>query len=298
MNLVFLRVILTCVFMSCILFLMQNSSLNLRPSDQKTKDLSPSNFRPSRLPPRLIYVDLGTFDGQSLISFIEEASKRTKIASKITNKYGKGNNIALDGIQLGSNFFDFVPLPHSKWEIFAFEANRKHSESMNIVANKLKNDRNDILSVDLHIGTAITTFDGEVEFLLDNLIDGDAGSTLNKESKSSIGKAVKVRAIDVITLLKTIVKATPRDQIFLKIDIEGSEYDVVERLISKGSLYLVDKMAIEWHHNAYMVFGKPGPDDLNFKERMDIHLKFKKRYDSIINRLNGSPFKSILSDWA
>mmetsp|Transcript_11280 Transcript_11280/g.15513 ORF Transcript_11280/g.15513 Transcript_11280/m.15513 type:complete len:84 (+) Transcript_11280:2-253(+) len=66
-------------------------------------------------------------------------------------------------------------------------------------------------------------------------------------------------------------------------DIEGFEYDIVRRLIVSGVLsHQIDKIAVEWHHNAAWVFGKPDPSHPKYQERLEIHNKYLKIYESIV----------------
>ena len=55
----------------------------------------------------------------------------------------------------------------------------------------------------------------------------------------------KVQAIDLSSwILKNF---SEKDNIILKMDIEGSEYDVLEKMIKDGSIYLINELWIEFH---------------------------------------------------
>eukprot|EP01035_Chromulina_nebulosa_P038243 gene38243-51655_t len=46
--------------------------------------------------------------------------------------------------------------------------------------------------------------------------------------------------------------------------------------------HLVDKIAVEWHHTAFFVFGKPNDvSSSDYKTRLDIHEKYLRKYESI-----------------
>ena len=59
------------------------------------------------------------------------------------------------------------------------------------------------------------------------------------------GCAVEVEARDFSSWLRGIVR--PGDLLTIKMDIEGSEYQVLTRLIEEGTIHLVDRLLIEWH---------------------------------------------------
>ena len=63
---------------------------------------------------------------------------------------------------------------------------------------------------------------------------------------SAVGKKVPIRLLDIVTLFRA-AKVRSEDFVFLKMDIEGLEYDIVRRLLVTGLLdHLVDKIAVEW----------------------------------------------------
>jgi len=66
------------------------------------------------------------------------------------------------------------------------------------------------------------------------------------DSLSAFGVRVPIRLMDIITLLKE-VRTRRQDFVFIKMDIEGLEYDVVRKLIVTGMLAnQIDKIAVEW----------------------------------------------------
>ena len=75
------------------------------------------------------------------------------------------------------------------------------------------------------------------------------GSTLMKDKKNISHIGLPVRAIDFSNWLKKHVNKN--DHIFLKVDIEGAEYQLLEHLISTGNLSLIHSIAVEWHSNKF-----------------------------------------------
>lgn len=93
----------------------------------------------------------------------------------------------------------------------------------------------------------------------------DEGSTLEK-SKNNINTSnfVKVETIDFSKLILDNFKTS--DEIVLKIDIEGTEYELLEKMINDGSIKYVHALYCEWH-----------------KHKTDIS---EERHNSLIKKLN------------
>ena len=67
------------------------------------------------------------------------------------------------------------------------------------------------------------------------------GSTQATDTSGS----VTIRSIDFSAWLQRTV--SPEDFVVCKVDAEGSEYDIVQRMIADGTLCLCDRLSIEWH---------------------------------------------------
>jgi FkbM family methyltransferase len=91
---------------------------------------------------------------------------------------------------------------------------------------------------------AVWTRDGKVIF--DQRTDKHAmGSTmmLNKHGYG-MGRCIGVKCIDVLKILP------PKDEkVSLKIDAEGAEYDILERIVKAGKSDQIDRLYVEWHGN-------------------------------------------------
>lgn len=98
---------------------------------------------------------------------------------------------------------------------------------------------------------AAYTYDGTLEFLIDP-VDGD-GSTLVKDKVVDFKgqwanqdcPEMVVPCIDLSKYLREMAKLY--DTIILKLDIEGAEYDVLEKLLEDGTLYYVNSLLCEFH---------------------------------------------------
>ena len=122
---------------------------------------------------RVIYIDLGANNGDSVQNF----------AKRILNNTFLPGNIAYDGSDTaGSGFgkIDHLKIPDVSqyFHIIAVEANPKYTAELQsykdiVLKNKFAQ------SYTLYNGTAISIADGTTEFIFDGG-DGNAGATMNK----------------------------------------------------------------------------------------------------------------------
>ena len=91
---------------------------------------------------------------------------------------------------------------------------------------------------------AIWIADSEMK-LYDHLSKRDFGTSLHPEMYLMQETFAVVKCVDFsMWMLK---RFTADDEIVLKFDIEGSEYEVLNKMIEDGSIDLIDKLYIEWH---------------------------------------------------
>lgn len=96
-----------------------------------------------------------------------------------------------------------------------------------------------------HIKKAVSTFDGVSRFNVGNLTV--SGSLRDDKVWGLTGQTVIVETIDFSTWLKENV--TEDDYVVVTFDIEGSEYDVIEKMIADDTIKLIDKIYVEFHGN-------------------------------------------------
>mgnify|MGYP003121799925 CR=1 FL=1 len=130
--------------------------------------------------------------------------------------------------------------PHSQdYEMFSFEGNSNYKSSFD-----------EYPDVNLEIAL-IWKEDGAQTFYNSN----SEGSSMY-ESKgyrrgsgarwaSSRVKEEKVKTIDLDRWIKE--NFSENDEIVLKLDIEGAEYEVLNHMIENGSIKYIDNLFIEWH---------------------------------------------------
>lgn len=73
---------------------------------------------------------------------------------------------------------------------------------------------------------------------------------------------MSVRTVDLAAWLST--RFCREDQVFLKVDIEGAEFEVFEHLLAHGAASLVDTASIEWHTDKR---GSGGNGKLRLRQR-------------------------------
>lgn len=102
------------------------------------------------------------------------------------------------------------------------------------------------------INAAAWICDGNVEFYLSRQRpESVQGSSVYKEKKTGdLDRAHPVSApcIDFAKWLVGVANQSSTSSIIVKMNIEGAEYDVLEHLISTGTMRLVDRLFIQWHH--------------------------------------------------
>lgn len=122
-------------------------------------------------------------------------------------------------------------------EIYAFEPDKKTFELLkyNIEYNNLKN---------VHLfNVALSRENGTLDFFIDCNNPGSLIMSTKKERIST--NKILVNCISLSSFM-TQNKITKID--FVKMDIEGSEKEVVDDLDTNETLLIIDKLIIEYHH--------------------------------------------------
>ncbi len=156
------------------------------------------------------------------------------------------------GANKGSDIKRFQELYGDDWEIFAFEVEPQcfeHLEkySVNIVKKAVSTkDGKDIFS------KGVTTLSGTLR--------------KDKDSKNMDpwGKTYEVETIDFSKWIKE--NFSKDDEIIMSMDIEGSEYDVINKMIEDDTLSYINKLYIETHE--YCLKDIDALDDIGFKQKL------------------------------
>ena len=126
---------------------------------------------------------------------------------------------------------------------------------------------------------AVWIKDGRINFYL-SIVPLANGSSLVKEKRTgNLDKEnpIRVRCIDFSMWIKKTFEK--EDYIFLKLDIEGAEYEVLEKMMKDGTLSYIDKLIISFHYNKIGIkdVAKKGMQD-RFEERLKKYLKSPLEY--------------------
>lgn len=77
--------------------------------------------------------------------------------------------------------------------------------------------------------------------------DDDSCTTMRKKKHRYVTKRRTVEAIDFSRWVSEHIK--PDDFCVLKMDIEGAEYIVLEKMVAEGTICAIDVAFVEWHHD-------------------------------------------------
>ncbi len=120
-----------------------------------------------------------------------------------------------------------------RWEMFSFEANP------NLIAFIPRKPNLTILN------KAIWTSDGTLEFYL--ATNTESSSILkNKKSGELNHTPIIVESVDFGQWLKANFEI--KDYLFIRLDIEGAEYEVLNKMLGEGTIEYVDRLSLEFHN--------------------------------------------------
>lgn len=144
-------------------------------------------------------------------------------------------------ISLGSNKGgEFLAFKESKiysddFIIYAFEPEPRCFSYIEETQKKVPNIT--------HIKKAVSTYDGTASFNVGNLTV--SGTLRDDKTWGLTGKKVDVETIDFVKWFNENINED--DYVILTVDIEGAEYDVMEKMIQDGCVSRVNKMYLELH---------------------------------------------------
>jgi|LauGreDrversion4_2_1035121.scaffolds.fasta_scaffold121551_2 hypothetical protein len=131
-------------------------------------------------------------------------------------------------------------------DVHFFECNDTHLETLLNIKEENK-DYNFTVHND-----ALWFENGEMDFFISIDQWGDLGCTLRPEKRERLDleNPKKVKTIDFSEFIN---KFNDDDYIIVKLDIEGSEYKVIEKLLETKTINKIDELYIEWHDNFFGV---------------------------------------------
>ena len=104
------------------------------------------------------------------------------------------------------------------------------------------------------------------------------------ESSSAVGRRINVTAVDIVTFFKKL-QIREMDEVVVKMDVEGAEYELCRRMIAYCLFPLINRIAIEWHHHNHLVFGQYGD-------------KYEIEHQDIMKSLTDRGWQHKVLEWA
>lgn len=163
------------------------------------------------------------------------------------------------GTHMFQGFQDFARTYNidSSWECYCFEANPLTFEESKQVYNDLK------LKYNInHINNAISNENGKVNMKCSKVkswghqveigtFTDQASNILKDPQKWWNGEFEEheVQSLDFSLFLKQIV--TKEDYVLIKMDIEGSEFDVLDKMFKDSTIELIDDIYVEFHERHF-----------------------------------------------
>lgn len=159
---------------------------------------------------------------------------------------------------------------NNNWDVYIFEPNKR---CYDILVEKY-NDENIKI-----INKAVFIYDGEINFYIPKNDEYSVGSTIHKNFHNSVVDNLydEYVVVESVNLSKFIDKIIDKE-IYLKLDVEGSEYDIIEMMINDETINKIEKVFVEFH-NEY------ASTELNEKYNLD------NRKNNIIEYFNSNNIK-------
>jgi len=192
---------------------------------------------PAAAPRRHVFFDIGTNDGSSVEQFLYKRG--------LLRADGAAGAERHTGVGLGER---------PQWHVVAVEANPRFVAPLR--ERCARYNAGGVTASCTVVAAALTTADGNVTLAFDKP-GGSLGASIEGASRSVAAAAggARVRAMDVVTLFTSVFALRAQDFSVVKIDIEGSEYAVLQRAMVHGLCALWDEVRVEWHSRSEFVFG-------------------------------------------
>ena len=183
-----------------------------------------------------------------------------------------------DGVKCDWRWPWWLPLHvRQQWCAEAFEANPQFTNRL--LRTKERLEARHGVNINVHAQTALSTRNGNATFGIDTLFGTGSSLQLHRHAlDAQLRKGAGARVGDHTTVVRT-VDATPflgtvgrGGPISLKLDVEGSEYDILRDLLMSGVLCKrVKNLWVEFHPTRDATIGTPTRVDEVFKWMLQTH---------------------------
>jgi FkbM family methyltransferase len=159
----------------------------------------------------------------------------------------------------------------SEWKVFMFEPNPNCFEKL----ISTYQDKNFTI-----FNKAVHSSNKNVKLFIPKNDDYSVSSTIyndfhNSKYNQVWDNYIEVESSDLIELINSI---DSEDDIFLKLDIEGSEYDLLEKLINENLLIMIKKLYVEFH-NQYVSQNMLEKHNLDFRKQNILDYLYNNKID-------------------
>lgn len=158
--------------------------------------------------------------------------------------------IFIDGGARTAEAFDIIAKDMPQYIDFEFILYEPHPNHTEYLENLSKEKKFKFINGAIWDKTGVSDFFLAIDFY------GDQGSTLcnDKKEKLDLENPIKVNTYDIVEILDQF---NEEDYVVLKLDVEGGEYDIIQRLIDTNNIHKVKEYIIEWHDGFYEGKRKP-----------------------------------------
>lgn len=130
-------------------------------------------------------------------------------------------------------------IPDNQYIIYSFEAHPFFIPYLNNEANKYNN-----INI---LNKAVSNKNDTVNFYYSKLSDGSSLNSNKITNEISCDNYITVECIDIVEFINKL-NLNQNDQLWIKMDIEGEEYNIIEHLHKNNIIPKINKLFIEWHY--------------------------------------------------
>ena len=169
------------------------------------------------------------------------------ISSKINRKKEIKKKLFID---LGANIgqaYELFSYFFDTYDFILIEPNNeciKHLEKLKIKKNSIKKIINKAASIN----------DGHTDLYLNDMLLNHQGASIQEfHNKEMLSNNIVTKKVQTFNFVKFFIEHSKKyDSIILKIDIEGSEYTILEELIKLEAFKKIEYLFVEFHSYLYI----------------------------------------------